>query len=485
LKERKTTMTIRYSIFSSETEGSGATLIFSNGDVVSVNSENPNHDEVVRTLLDTKGETDEQAIRNLLNPGAGISARLTRLSERFSYDGANILYDGDVIHGAVVNHVLRILAENGTQRDWSAIVAFMEKAVQNPSGDSLDSLYEFIIRHGVVIDDDGDFYVYKGVKADGTSITAGPGIVDGVSMNGHLPNELGSILEMARSKVDADRSRGCSVGLHAGSYAYASNFAQGKLLTVKVNPRDVVSVPNDCSYQKIRVSRYKVTGIADHKIEGTTFSYDYVERPDNAYDQISEILDKDYDEVPVDFTYTRRNGSTTTVELNVTAIRIDGNGEKVLVGIRTDIDEDRERSYLAARISNLIVDIDTLNEALPEYDEDDDWFEEDAGGYDAEDEDDLYGYDDVEEDEDSDVLRERETVRTINLIRTAVLNGDSINVRFDYTTVTDEPRTLTGFEPTEIRTLADGRELLVGVREEDQEVRTYRLDRITNLALVA
>ncbi len=68
---------------------------------------------------------------------------------------------------------------------------------------------------------------------------------------------------MPRSKVDDDTSAGCSTGLHAGTYRYASGFAQGRLLTVEINPRDVVSVPTDSDYQKIRTCRYTVVGVTE------------------------------------------------------------------------------------------------------------------------------------------------------------------------------------------------------------------------------
>ena len=55
-----------------------------------------------------------------------------------------------------------------------------------------------------------------------------------------------------------DPSAGCAQGLHAGSYDYAKQYASGVLLLVKINPRDVVSVPTDSDWAKIRTSRYEV-----------------------------------------------------------------------------------------------------------------------------------------------------------------------------------------------------------------------------------
>jgi hypothetical protein len=53
------------------------------------------------------------------------------------------------------------------------------------------------------------------------------------------------------------RLNGCSVGLHVGTYDYASNFTLN-VLEVHVNPRDVVSVPTDSNWAKVRCCRYVV-----------------------------------------------------------------------------------------------------------------------------------------------------------------------------------------------------------------------------------
>ena len=64
---------------------------------------------------------------------------------------------------------------------------------------------------------------------------------------------------MPRGEVQHDPESGCSTGLHVGTYAYAQGYARAALLTVHVNPRDVVSVPTDCDAEKMRVCRYVVS----------------------------------------------------------------------------------------------------------------------------------------------------------------------------------------------------------------------------------
>jgi hypothetical protein len=48
------------------------------------------------------------------------------------------------------------------------------------------------------------------------------------------------------------------VGVHAGSFDYAKNWSNGKMVAIKINPKDVVSVPKDYNCQKLRCCAYTV-----------------------------------------------------------------------------------------------------------------------------------------------------------------------------------------------------------------------------------
>jgi hypothetical protein len=100
----------------------------------------------------------------------------------------------------------------------------------------------------------------------GWSTQAGEAVVDGVTVTGYIPYPVGAIVEMPRGQVVHNPSEACSHGLHVGTFSYAKSYANsGKMLEVHVNPRDVVSVPNDAGGQKVRVCRLYV---ADDTIDG-------------------------------------------------------------------------------------------------------------------------------------------------------------------------------------------------------------------------
>lgn len=213
-----------------------------------------NNDESVYTLFDVK---------------AGLAAKLRSLSDRVDFDGKNVYFDGSVVNNALSEQVVRFL-EQGLS-DWEPLVKFWEKVEQNPSQHSKENLYRWLSTHDFSITAEGDIVAYKGVKVgrklDGAdqyqSIHAGPAWVNGEHVNGYVPNEIGAVVTMPRTDVTADPSRGCHVGLHVGTYDYAKSFAQGVVLEVHTHPRDVVSVPTDCSDAKMRVCKYTVAGVVD------------------------------------------------------------------------------------------------------------------------------------------------------------------------------------------------------------------------------
>ena len=73
---------------------------------------------------------------------------------------------------------------------------------------------------------------------------------------GKFNNAVGQTLVMSRNLVDPNRNVTCSSGFHVCSKDYIEGFRSGddKLVMVKVNPADVVSIPADHHDQKMRVT---------------------------------------------------------------------------------------------------------------------------------------------------------------------------------------------------------------------------------------
>jgi hypothetical protein len=121
----------------------------------------------------------------------------------------------------------------------------------NPSKRAVDELYTFLEHRALPITDNGNFLAYKAVREDYTD-----------KYTGKFLNTIDAVLEMPRNKVDDDKNVGCSYGFHAGTIEYAKQFSGGcgHIMLVEINPSDVVSIPTDCEFQKLRTCKYKVVG---------------------------------------------------------------------------------------------------------------------------------------------------------------------------------------------------------------------------------
>ena len=158
-----------------------------------------------------------------------------------------ICYQGSVLHNCLADRVLE-LYRGGFP--FKPMLNFLEKIMQNPSKRAVDELYKFLEHKNLPITEDGYFIAYKKITEDYKDYHSH-------SFN----NSIGSVNEMPRNNVCDDFNVACSKGFHVGSLYYATQeFAagEGRVVLVKVDPADAVSVPKDCKQQKLRVCKYEV-----------------------------------------------------------------------------------------------------------------------------------------------------------------------------------------------------------------------------------
>lgn len=201
-----------------------------------------------------------------------VTSRIDHLTDRITCDGFHVYYDnGDFnklgIDPVLEDHLIRIIAGTGEDakgdHDVLAWCRFTEKLYSNPNKDIVGRFVEWLkAQNWLTLTDDGNIIGYRGCGSDSegepASIHTGPAIVNGVSVNGHVPNHVGDVVEYDRTQVTVDYANGCASGLHVGTYDYAVGWGTDWLLRVELDPRDVVSVPFDCSSQKARCCRFKV-----------------------------------------------------------------------------------------------------------------------------------------------------------------------------------------------------------------------------------
>lgn len=184
------------------------------------------------------------------------------LADGLTLIGETLYYNDKPLYPKLTQTVLQYYDD---EEKLAAIGKFIGRLMENPSRNSREQLYTFLDRHDFRITDDGHFIAYKGLKSNFLSIHSGDGVVNGVEFtNAQLDNSPGNVVTMPRQDVMDDPASACSFGLHAGSMDYARSFADGKVVEVKIDPADVVSVPHDSSSAKIRTCRYEVLREVDY-----------------------------------------------------------------------------------------------------------------------------------------------------------------------------------------------------------------------------
>lgn len=248
-------MTLKFNITANEGKPTSVT-VFADRPLVATR-EHTNFDEIIEAL---GGSASDQDVIDLFDVSIPLARSFEALSERVAVANGRIYFDMMPVHNVLTETIVTFWAQG--HEDMMALVNFMEKIELNPNDHSKEHLFRWLSKHSFAICPDGDFIAYKGVLYDGAneykSISSGTAIVNGVVHEGRIPTQPGTIVEMPRDQVEHAPGVACSTGLHAGNWRYAKDFAQGAVLRVKINPRDVVSVPVDSNDEKLRVCRYRV-----------------------------------------------------------------------------------------------------------------------------------------------------------------------------------------------------------------------------------
>src|ERR1700756_286796 len=253
-----------------------------------IREDHPNWDEIFTHVV-VNDDPDVEALILLLDVAAAAAAKFNYLSERVGVRDGRVYIDHDEVDNRLTRQIVRFL--NDGIDNWQPLVNFFEKAASNPNEHSRRMLGDWLADHNFTITADGDIVGYKGVKSSSKegvqyeSTTAGPAVVDGEQHEkGYVPNNIGSTIEVPRSYVAFDPAEACSTGLHIGTYEFARGYgSRGAVLQVHVNPRDVVSVPTDCSAQKMRVCRYTVIDAVTAKIEEAVIGLETDNIPSEPY----------------------------------------------------------------------------------------------------------------------------------------------------------------------------------------------------------
>ncbi len=194
-------------------------------------------------VVDAIKASDWETVKDVIEPK---KVMLEYGAGNVSVQGEKLFWKGREMHNALTKRMIQMLQDGFP---IEPMVNFMENLMTNPSKRAVDELFGFLEKNELPITPDGHFLAYKRVREDYKDCHTGT-----------MDNSVGVVVEMERNEVDDNKDRTCSSGLHFCSQEYLNHFGGARTVIVKINPRDVVSIPSDYNDSKGRACRYEVIG---------------------------------------------------------------------------------------------------------------------------------------------------------------------------------------------------------------------------------
>ena len=236
---------------------SDSATLFIKGRGVTIAADHINFKKVIAKL--ENGDDDADEFMNLIDIVKGLGAQrvepavVSRGKQDVTFDATSgtLKYRGFPLNGYIATKALE-LHRTGASKPLQKFLAFLENLYQNPRNSIAERLYRFLEVGNMPMTDDGYFLAYKKVRGDWKDIHSGT-----------MDNSVGKTLEMPRVLVNDKDTETCSTGLHFCSYAYLDQFKSNnsttdRIVVLKINPADVVSIPTDYNDTKGRTCKYEV-----------------------------------------------------------------------------------------------------------------------------------------------------------------------------------------------------------------------------------
>jgi hypothetical protein len=203
-------------------------------------------------VVDAIKANDWDTVKNIIDP---VKVVLNYGAGNVSIQGEQLFWKGQPFAGVLASRMIAMLQDGFTVEP---MVNFMHNLMKNPSKRSVDELYGFLEKNNLPLTPDGYFLAYKKVRRDFKDIHSGT-----------MDNSPGTIVEMERNQVDDNKDQTCSTGLHFCGLSYLDHFGgnDSRVVIVKIDPADVVSIPSDYNGAKGRACRYEVIGEMGVKAE--------------------------------------------------------------------------------------------------------------------------------------------------------------------------------------------------------------------------
>lgn len=258
-------------------------VLFMNNKPQKFASSDPKYAAIIAALR-LPSHQQEAAINKALE-AADVNRDIQSKGFQLNPNTREVSYHGELLPAPLAQKVFSLIEQN---LPVTLLEKFWENLKQNPSYNSVRELYDFLSYKELPITEDGCFLAYRGLQDDFYSVSGNlqTKVLQGtVNSKGQIYNGVGEHIEVQRNCVDDNRENHCSFGVHAGSWDYARNWSRGKMVVVKINPKDVVSVPSDYDCQKLRCCAYTVVSEVEVEITSAATDDDGNELEDQSFQE--------------------------------------------------------------------------------------------------------------------------------------------------------------------------------------------------------
>lgn len=222
----------------------------------------PTNDPTVPDILDAirSGATEDEILDKV-----DVRRTITKEFDGVTFDideqNGSVLIDGEVVPDCIGRRLTEYSEASLVDRIRS-IVSFWKKLRENPDKRIQTDLFKFLEYNSIPLCTDGCFLGYKSVWRNPNNNN----LYDSYTKT--ILNNPGETVKMDRSSVNADPFQTCSHGLHVADHSYADSMYRGGeyvMVSLKVDPRNCVSVPVDYNGRKLRVCEYTVVEILQER----------------------------------------------------------------------------------------------------------------------------------------------------------------------------------------------------------------------------
>jgi hypothetical protein len=236
---------------------SGSIDIIYKNEAVTIGRDHINYDKIIDVLK----SKNYDALDGLLNISKAI---VTFSNDRIQIKDGLVWYDKFIVDDCLTRRIIEL---NKGGYPFEPMINMLHNCMANPNPRALHELYTFLDANSLPITEDGCFLAYKRVRDDYKDF-----------YTGQIDNSIGKTPSMSYKDVNANKDVTCSYGLHVCSLSYLSHYhsGRGRIIIVKVNPKDVVSVPTDYNNTKMRTCAYTVVANYDENTKKLSYEKEVI-----------------------------------------------------------------------------------------------------------------------------------------------------------------------------------------------------------------